>query len=74
MVNNNNSNFTKEDGEKDSAVHAFQSQDEDFGFKELYEQSLCFPPNIDHHSIRVNLNHFTGCDISVLYLIEALLV
>jgi small subunit ribosomal protein S1 len=40
MVNNNNSNFTKEDGEKDSAVHAFQSQDEDFGFKELYEQSL----------------------------------
>lgn len=40
MVNNNNSNFTKEDVEKDSAVHAFQSQDEDFGFKELYEQSL----------------------------------
>ena len=40
MVNNNNSNITKEDGEKDSAVHAFQSQDEDFGFKELYEQSL----------------------------------
>ncbi|MEN6331544.1 MAG: 30S ribosomal protein S1 [Smithella sp.] len=44
MVNNNNSNFAKEnDVEKDSAVsavHAFQSQDEDVGFKELYEQSL----------------------------------
>lgn len=33
MVNNNNSNFTKED---DVAV----SKDEDVGFKELYEQSL----------------------------------
>ncbi len=33
MVNNNNSNFTKED---DAAV----SKDEDVGFKELYEQSL----------------------------------
>ncbi len=40
MVNNNNSNFAKEDVEKDSAVHAFQSQEEDVGFKELYEQSL----------------------------------
>lgn len=33
MVNNNNSNFTKED---DAAI----SKDEDVGFKELYEQSL----------------------------------
>jgi small subunit ribosomal protein S1 len=43
MVNNNNSNFAKEnedDVEKGAAVHAFQSQDEDVGFKELYEQSL----------------------------------
>ena len=43
MVNNNNLNFAKEkedDVNNNSVIHAFQSKDDDVGFKELYEQSL----------------------------------
>ena len=43
MVNNNNLNFAKEkedDVNKNAVIHAFQSKDDDVGFKELYEQSL----------------------------------
>ena len=46
MVNNNNSNFTKEkEGDagssvENSAIQSAPSKDDDVGFKELYEQSL----------------------------------
>ncbi|HPK54651.1 MAG TPA: S1 RNA-binding domain-containing protein, partial [Smithellaceae bacterium] len=45
MVNNNNINITKEEGDtassvQNAAVPAASVKDDDMGFKELYEQSL----------------------------------